>query len=92
MRSARKLPIQNPVLRGFTFATAAYCVYLILLGPYLSLLESGRLDTLPRAIRDAPFYPAAPIYHIPIVRSLYDDYLQLWFSDPNEADPPTGWI
>jgi hypothetical protein len=70
----------------------SYPIHLILLGPYWRLSATGRLDFLPHPLQEALFYPAAPVYFIPGVRSTYDDYLHFWYQDPNEADPPTGWM
>jgi hypothetical protein len=69
----------------------AYPLYLILLGPYYALLGTGRLDALPKYARDTPFYPAVPISWVPGLRNLYDEYLTLWYQDPNAPDMPTGW-
>ena len=48
-----------------------YPLYLVLLGPYYALLETGRLDALPKFARNTPFYPAVPIYRIPGLRHFY---------------------
>ena len=66
-----------------------YVGYLLLMGPYLRLLDSGDLDSMPRPAQDAIFVPAWPVYQVPVVRSIYDGYLTHW-SDPG-FDMPTGW-
>jgi hypothetical protein len=51
-------------------------------------VKSTRPTRFPSApLRDAVFYPAAPIYFVPGMRSRYDDYLHSWYRDPNEGDP-----
>jgi hypothetical protein len=85
------LRLQRRLLRGFWAVLVGYPLYLLLVGPYSALNGTGRLDFLPQAVRDAPFYPAAPVYLVPGLRSTYDDHLHWWYRDPNEADPETGW-
>jgi hypothetical protein len=72
--------------------TLAYGLGLLLLGPYSALEGRGRLDYLPAEVRVTPYYLTTPAMAVPLVRSIYDDYLLWWYCDPNEADRPTGWI
>lgn len=78
------------LLRALRALLSGYLGYLLLLGPYLAIIGTGRFDFLPPIVRDAPFYPAAPVYLVPGLRHVYDGYLQFWYFDPNEADSPTG--
>ena len=82
---------QRRLLRASLILLLSFPIYLLLLGPYSALSGTGRLDFLPQQIRDALFFPAAPVYLVPGLRSTYDDYLHRWYRDPNEADPETGW-
>ena len=83
--------VRSRLLTWRLAACVAYPVYLLLLGPYHALNGTGVIDFLPRGVRDTPYYPAMPVYSVHGLRGTYDDYLRLWYQDPNEADPPTGW-
>ena len=85
------LRFQKWLLRGFLTVLIGYPVYLLCLGPYSAVIGTGRFDFLPQIVRDAPFYPAVPVFFVPGLRSTYNDYLHWWYRDPNEADSPTGW-
>jgi hypothetical protein len=84
--------IRRQLFGSFLSVLIGYPIYLLLVGPYSALNGSGRLDLLPEAVRDAPYYPAAPVYFVPVLRTAFDDYLHWWYLDPNEADRPTGWL
>nr|AAS92955.1 hypothetical protein [uncultured bacterium] len=83
--------LQKWIPRGFLTFLVSYPVYLLFLGPYSAVIGTSRFDFLPQIVRDIPFYPAAPVYCVPGLRSTYDNYLHRWYRDPNEADPETGW-
>jgi len=85
------LRIQRRLRKTFVALLIGYPFYLLLLGPYWAIMGKGRFDSLPQVLREAPLYPALPVYLLPGLRSTYDDYLHWWYRDPNEADPETGW-
>ncbi len=68
-----------------------YLLYLALLGPFWALSGRGYLDVTPEGVRDAVWWPAMPVYVIPVLRRLHADYIDWWYLEPNAADWPTGW-
>src|SRR4051812_13258923 len=89
--SAFRRRVQRWLSLGVLFSALSYPVYLFLLGPLYAATGSGLFDFLPQSVRDAWFAPAAPVYCVPGVRNLYDDYLAWWYNDPNAPDRETGW-
>jgi hypothetical protein len=77
---------------GLALIAGCYGLYLALLGPFYALVGDGALSSMPHSVSDIIFLPADPVYRVPIIRSLYDDYLNWWYVDPNMADRPTGWF
>jgi hypothetical protein len=80
------------LLRRVAFLAGCYGIYLVLLGPFYACVGDGPLSSMPRSASELIFLPAMPVYSVPLVRSLYDDYLEWWYVDPNAADRPTGWF
>ncbi len=69
----------------------AYAAYILLLGPFLALDGHGVINSIPERARDAAYLPAIPFYVTPGLRTVYGSYLNLWYTDPIDADLPTGW-
>jgi hypothetical protein len=88
-RALLRLP--RRLLSGFLAVLVGYPLYLLLVGPDPAWNGTRRLDFLPQVLRDAPFYPAAPVCLVHGLRRTYDDYLHWWDRHPNKADPETGW-
>jgi hypothetical protein len=68
---------------------AVYILYLIALGPFYALDGQGHLNFAPRRLLNAVYGPAAPFYWLMGPNNPYDDYLSLWYEDPNAAE--TTW-
>jgi hypothetical protein len=77
------------VRRWLLFSVLAYPVYLVLLGPIYALDGRGYFAFVPERVRTAFYCPAAPFYLVLGPYNPYDDYLTLWYDDPNVAE--TTW-
>ncbi len=62
-------------VRWLALSTGCYGLYLALLGPFYALVSDGPFSSMPHAVSAVIFLPADPVYRVPIIRSLYDDYL-----------------
>ena len=86
---------RSPAKRRFRKCPAAtlvgYPLYLLLLGPYWAMDGRGLLDFIPSNVREACYWPSAPLWAIPHLRGRLADYLDWWYLDPSAPDRETGW-
>ena len=69
----------------------SYAAYLALLGPFSSLEGRGRLKFLPGSVREACWYPSAPVWLTPGLRRSHGNDLDRWYLDPHAPAPPMDW-
>jgi hypothetical protein len=87
--NSEPLSFSKRLRRCSLFSMLAYPVYLLLLGPLYSSDGHGYLAFAPERVRVIFCLPAVPVYVAFGPHNLYDDYLSLWYKDPNEAE--TTW-
>lgn len=73
------------------FTVMGYFLYVLLLGPLCALGEHGGLDFVPESVGRAIFLPARPVALVPGIATLYRDYLDWWYHDPNDPYSSPDW-
>lgn len=62
----------------------AIVLYLLLLGPFWAL--DGRHDLVSDPVRKIVWMPAYLVHRVPLLGAVFDDYLNLWWIDPNQGE------
>jgi hypothetical protein len=79
------------VQRWLLLSVTSYVLYLLLLGPLVSLEGNGYLNWVPESAGCALFLPAAPVTGVPGIRSIVRDYLDWWYHDPSDPYSSPDW-
>ena len=79
------------VQRWLIFTVVGYLLYVLLLGPLGALGERSALDFVPESVGRVIFLPAVPITLVPGIATLYRDYLDWWYHDPNDPYSSPDW-
>jgi hypothetical protein len=62
----------------------AYCLYLLALGSFWAI--DGRFGVFSEPVRAAIWWPATPLFDVPVVIPLFEGYLKCWYVDPSAAE------
>ena len=79
------------VQRRLLFSVIGYFLYVFLLGPLCALGDFGILDVVPESVGRAILLPARPIILVPGIATLYRNYMDWWYHDPNDPYSSSDW-